>query len=180
MNTEVSSLSLTAGALYLFVVIATLAAAATAKSHRQQVWHLRSWLLLAVLFGLLIALRLLDAEEVMRENLRAFLRADSTYASRRSFQGPLSAGLIAVFCIVSFAWIYKVGRRINGKRNIAVAVAVAGGFAMIFLISLRMVSLHTVDSFLYGPLKLNWVADLGLTCLAGGAACAYIGRVFRR
>ena len=40
-------------------------------------------------------------------------------------------------------------------------VAVKDGLSLVFLLLLRIVSLHSVDLLLYGPLKLNWVIDLG-------------------
>ncbi len=160
--------------LYVLVMIATGAAAAVGKSNAQQAWHSRSWIILCLLFCLLIISRLLDAEELMRDNLRAALRADASYDNRRDFQRPMAAAVIAIAFSIGLAWIYRVGRRIQGRRNIAVALALICGAAMLFLIALRMISLHAIDALLYGPLKLNWFADVGLSCLICVAAVLYM------
>ena len=173
MASGISSLSLVVSVLYFFVVIAAGAAAANAGRRSQQFWHLRGWIILVALFCVLIALRLLDGEEIIRDNLREILRSDTRYESRRDFQRPLVAGLVAIAAVGGFFWIYRVGRRVKGRRNIAVMLALACGAAMVFLVALRMISLHAIDAVLYGPLKLNWVADVGLSCAIVAAACFY-------
>ena len=71
-----------------------------------------------------------------------------------------------------------------GRRNIAVAIGIASCGVMLAIIALRMISLHAMDRLLYGPLKLNWVGDLGASALVLGAAIYYVlllkGRIGRR
>lgn len=163
-----------ASVFYILVAIAAGAGAGVAHNRRQQAWHMRSWLLLACLFLLLAASRMFDVEEMLRYNLRQMLRADAAYEHRREFQRPLVAGLVAIAAMFGFWWTYRVARRIKGRRNIAVMVALVSGACMVLLIAMRMISLHLIDALLYGPLKLNWVADVGLSWMVIGAAIYYI------
>lgn len=45
---------------------------------------------------------------------------------------------------------------------------------MLGLILLRTISFSAFDRLLYGPLKLNWVGDIGAASLVLGAALFYI------
>jgi hypothetical protein len=38
---------------------------------------------------------------------------------------------------------------------------------------LRVISLHAIDALLYGPIKLNWVIDLGTSLIVLSAAAYY-------
>ncbi len=44
-------------------------------------------------------------------------------------------------------------------------------------ISIRTVSFHALDRLLDGPLKLNWVGDIGATLTVIGAAVIYVRSV---
>lgn len=174
VSIAISTLSIMASALYVLVVFATGVGAGVANSCKQQAWHWRSWLLLACFFMLLTASRLLDVEETLRDNLRSMLRADAAYDNRRDFQRPLVAGLVVIAAMVGFWWTFGIAGRITGRRNITVMVALISGAFMILLIAMRMISLHLIDALLYGPFKLNWVADVGLSLIVIGAAIYYI------
>lgn len=52
--------------------------------------------------------------------------------------------------------------------------------AMVMLLSLRIISMHQIDQLLYGPIKLNWLIDIGASLLAMGAEAIYIRVVIRR
>ncbi len=51
---------------------------------------------------------------------------------------------------------------------------------MIGLMMLRIISLHMIDRLLFGPLKLNWVFDIGSTLAVLAAALYYIAIVSGR
>jgi hypothetical protein len=163
-----------AAGLYAAVAMACLVAAAFAQRLRQQPWHMRVWLLLAVFFIALAFLRWLGIEDALRNDLRLLLRADDAYSERRSFQRPLAAIVVGLVGLGAMVWFYRGIRTVHGRRNVAVLVAGAGAFTMFGLVLLRLVSLSPVDALLYGPIKLNWVLDIGSSVLISCAAVYYV------
>jgi hypothetical protein len=172
-------LSLTASGIYAFVVLMTISAAGVAFVRRQQPWHVRAWLLLAALFAGLMVMRFYGLEEALRDNLRFELVNDGLYEDRRSFQRPVAAVVVVLIALGAFAWIYNGFRTVHGRRNVSVLIACASAFTMIGLVAMRIVSLSPVDQVLYGPLKLNWIADVG-TSIAVLASGAYYARLVNR
>ncbi len=169
-----STLSLIAAALYALVAFTCLTAMATSLVKQQTAAHWRSWAALALLFAILVCLRLLNFEEVARDELRELLLASDSYQERRGIQGPIVLGIIALAMAVGFFWIYRKVRDARGRRNYAVIVAQTAGLAMICLIALRTVSFSALDKLLFGPLKLNWIGDLGSTAIVAGCAVYYV------
>lgn len=174
MSLTISPFGIAACVLYILVTIATSAAARVAHNRQQQAWHMHRWLLLTCLFLALVVSRVFNLEEIVRFSLRQMLRANEAYDQRRELQRPLVASLVAIAAIACGRWTYSVARRIKGRRNIAVILALFGGACMMLLVVVRMISLHPIDALLYGPLKLNWIADVGLSCAVIGAAIYYI------
>lgn len=174
ITAPVSPLSLAAAGLYALVVMVALYAAMVAKKQDQQFWHRATWLLLAGLFILLLVSRIAGLEDMLREALRDTLRSDAAYDRRRAIQRPVAAGLIALASVAVGWGLYRTAQFRKGRRNLAVLAAQAGGFALLFLVALRVISLHPIDGLLYGPLKLNWLADIGASCLVAGAAAYYV------
>lgn len=180
MPAGISTLGLAASALYSLVLLACLIAAIAARQFRQVPSHARTWLALAVLFGLLMALRVVGAEEWVRDMVREALRADDTYRERRAYQAPLVAALLAIGGLGAMALIFGFARNLRGRRNWAVLVSVLAAFAMLFLMALRLASLHATDALLYGAFKLNWLIDVGSSLAVLGAAITYIRLVRAR
>ena len=180
MPAGISTLSLAASALYGIVLLACLIAAGTARIYRQMPSHTRTWVVLAMLFALLIALRLIGAEEWLRDTMRASLRAGGEYSKRRAFQAPLVATMLAIGGVGAMALLFGFARNLRGRRNVAVLVSLLAAFAMLFLIAVRLASLHAMDTLLYGALKLNWLIDLGSSLVVLGAAITYIRLVRAR
>lgn len=174
MGSDVSSLSLAATFFYLLVSVTSLAAGLKARRFRQQRWHVRTWSLLGILFIALSVMRIFDIEELLRDELREALRSQGSYSGRRGFQRPVAASLLTICAAAGFWWAYRKLRAVRGRRNVAVMLGFASGAAMIPLIMVRLVSLSPIDALLYGPLKLNWIVDLGLSLLVGGCAFAYV------
>lgn len=177
MLTDLSVLSLVACALYGVVASVSLRAACEARSKRQQPWHLKAWGLIAFYFVVLIVLRLFNIEEGLREGLRQFLEAQNLLANRRSFQGPIIAIVIILFSAAAMLAVYWTSQRVSGRRNIAVALAIGACGVMFATMAMRVVSLHALDRFLNGPLKLNWVGDIGSSLAVLGAALFYVSVV---
>lgn len=169
-----SSLSLIAAALYAVVVLACLAATFSAVAYRQVPAHWRSWAALAILFCVLIVLRVLNLEPIWRDDLRAFLVATDSYDDRRGLQGILVLGIAALAGIAAFFWIFRRVRSLRGRRNFAVIAAQTAGMAMVALVALRTVSFSALDKLLFGPLKLNWITDLGASAVIAGTAAYYV------
>jgi len=173
MPTGASPLSLAAAGFYVLVVIAVCIGAAAAKRHNQQNWHRHSWQLLAALYIILSLFRLMDVEELLRDQLRDAFRSDMAYTGRDDLQRPVTIAVIVIFAAGAFWSAYRISRSIKGRRNFAVIAALAGCLGMLVLIALRIISLHPIDALLYGPAKLNWLGDIGLSCVVAGAALYY-------
>lgn len=167
-------LSLIAAAIYAAVVLMCLAAAFVAVSKRQVSGHVIMWSAIALVFVCLVFLRINNLEDIWREELRAMMRAEGHYSDRRTFQGPVAAGLMILTALAAYSWFVRKYRPARGRRNVAVAVAQLGVFVMVGTVALRMVSFSFIDKFLYGPLKLNWVGDIGSALLVAGCAAYYI------
>lgn len=175
-----STLSLVAAAFYGVVVVAAIFAGRTAQAYRQQPWQARSWVLVAIFFILLAVWRFFDLEDVVRSDLREWLRAEGLLEGRGSFQGVLIAVALAAFAAISLYAAFWVSRLRLGRRHMAVFIALACCVALLMLLALRLVSLHAVDQLLFGRLKLNWFGDLGASGGVLLAAVYYSLRVRKR
>lgn len=153
-------------------------AAYASCQHGRESSHKLAWAGLAVLFVLLLVFRIMNAEAMIREYFRACLWAAGDYERRRDFQRPIVAGLILVAGFSGLWWITLIYRSLTDRRNLAVLLALSAGAGMVVLLAMRLVSLHAIDALLYGPAKLNWVADAGLSCIVASAAI-YYSKVFR-
>lgn len=177
MLAQLSILSLVACLLYGVVAGAVVRAGREARRNRQQLWHVRAWSLMALYFVVLIVLRLLNLEEGIRESMREMLEAQNLLAERRSLQGPIIAVAIILFASCSMLAAYWTSQRVSGRRNIALAVAIVACGVMFATMVMRTVSLHALDRLLNGPLKLNWVGDIGSSLAVLGAALFYVSVV---
>lgn len=168
-----STLSLIAAAGYGVVTIACLGAAWSVRWDHPDSPRTIGWILIGAFFALLLVARLLSLEEILRDDLREWLRARGGYEGRRTIQLPLAVS-VAMAGMAALAWSYRRWKRLRGRRDKAFLVAQAGAAAMLVLILLRTISFSAFDKLLYGPLKLNWVGDIGAALLVLGAALFYI------
>ncbi|MDZ4275523.1 MAG: hypothetical protein U0995_05760 [Erythrobacter sp.] len=175
-----STFSLAASGLYGIVMLACFAAAATARRQRQVSGHLRTWLMLAMFFAVLIALRLVNAEEWLRAILRDYLRISGHYGDRRSLQSPLAVVILTIAGVGAMFAVQRWARNLRGRRNMARLAGVLAAAAMVCLMALRIASLHMIDALFYGPLKLNWVIDIGGSLVVLVAAIYYVQLVHTR
>lgn len=169
-----SMFSLSAAGVYLVVLAVCLAAAMTAAKGRQAPAHWRLWSAIALVFAGLAVMRFTGLEEIVRDGFRDLLRTEGAYTERRSLQRPLSVAVI--FGISGlFVWsLWRQRRMAKGRRNLALLAAQASTAGMVMLAGLRIVSLHHLDRLLYGPLKLNWIIDLGASLVTLAAALTYV------
>ncbi len=174
MLTVKTLLNLSAIGLYALVVAACIGASIAAANFRQIPRHTWIWAGLAVFFLGVAGSRWWGIEVSLTEGLREFVRHEHRYAERRSFQKPLVAALLMLAAAIAFVLTYRARQLAEGRRNVAILIAVSASAIMLGLISLRIISLSMVDRLLYGPVKLNWVFDIGSTIAVLAAAGYYI------
>lgn len=169
-----SVFSLIAAGLYGVIGALGAWAALRALVSRQAPHHVRLWVMVALIFALLALSRILMAEELLREWLRALLGREALYGQRRSLQAPIS--LLAIACTLgAILWWIAVWRRIAvSRRERMVHLARLGLLVMGALIALRVISLHGIDSWLYAGPRLNWWLDIGSSLVVGLVALRYV------
>lgn len=173
IQTVPSMLSLIAAGAYAVVAAACVAALSSAIGTQQMPWHRLAWTGLAAIFIALAAMRVIALEDLVREELRLLLRSEGAYDDRRTLQGLIFAVLFSAAAFAGAFWGFRIARTIRGRRNIVTVVALAACCVLTLLILLRIVSLHSVDALLYGPLKLNWIIDLGTSAVVLVCAVQY-------
>lgn len=176
-----SILSLMAAGLYTVIVAVCLYAATVARRSSQPRAHYWIWGLIGLGFGAFALLRIVGAEEMLRMMLRDQLSSDGIYATRRSIQRPVVIVLMLMFT-ASMLWglMQQYRAAMHGRRNTALFIALAAVATMLFVMGLRIISLHQVDWVLYGPAKLNWFLDIGASLTVAAAAVYYVRLVWRR
>jgi len=172
-------LGVAAMTLYLGVALACTCAAIFARPPRGHRWHRYAWLGLAILFVVMVCLRLFDIEEIIRNSARDALREQGRYSTRREVQAIIAAIVLAGVAAFGLTLAVVKGSKLRGRRNQAVMVAIGTGGALVLLIVLRLVSFHAIDALLYGPLKLNWIGDIGGSLIVAAGAIYYAARVRR-
>lgn len=175
-----SLLSLAASGLYGVIIVACLLATSAAMRLRQPARHWQIWAVIALVFAVLAAIRITGLEDILRDALREIMRSERAYGDRRAIQRPLAAGALALVSLIGGFVVFNQARSVRGRRNVALLVATGSAMVMALLIALRIISLHQVDSLLYGPLKLNWVIDLSASLLVLGSAGLYLKLVRQR
>lgn len=173
-----SLLSLTAATFYAVVTIACIFAGMAASRHHQAAWHLRCWLAIAMLFALFAVLRLVDFEDLFRDQIRDMLRSSGSYGDRRRMQGPVVVIVLAVGAVAAGVMLRRLAPLAKGRRNIAVLASVGATSAIMLILALRLLSYSPIDRILYGPLKPHWIIDLGsaLTVLVSALFYAWLVR----
>ena len=167
-------LSLLAAGLYALVALSCGAAALQAGRARAPVWHLRGWATLAFFFIVLLVMRVTVFEEFVRDSMRAVLRGTQAYDTRRDWQVMVVAAFGVVAAGVSGWLAYRAAQGSLRRPDLAVKLALGAGVAMCGLVALRLVSFHWIDRALNGPLKLNWLGDIGASLAVLAAALVYV------
>lgn len=175
-----SILNTAAVMIYLAVSAGCLFAASLGARSRQLPAHWRLWAVIGIAFIGFAALRWTGIERELGDALRGYLVSEGSYDERRALQRPLAAGLVAVVGVVIALGLMRQWRLARGRRDLALIAGQAGLFAMAALLGMRLVSLHAVDKLLYGPLKLNWVIDIGASLTVLAAALFYMRLIRQR
>lgn len=151
-------------------------AATDAREWRDQ----SKWLLVALLFMVLILLRAFDVEVAVRAGLRDLARERGLYSERRTWQGPLAA--MAILCAAGVFWYaLRSWSRIESRTRLYTLAASLAALGYLPLYALRIISLHFTDRLLYsGPLRLNWLVDVGLAFVIGTASVLFMHRLGAR
>ena len=102
-------------------------------------------------------------EEWLRRDLREMLYERHSYEQRRVLQEPLTVLIIVGAAGAAARIMSFVMTSVKGRRNVALITALGCSGGVIVLAAFRVISLHFIDDLLYGPLKLNWCLDLGLS-----------------
>ncbi len=164
-------LSLNFVAAGIYAMIAALSLVAHSKTS-ELVRNLRGWLALGVFFLLLAGLRLFGLEDLIRDVGRDLLRVQGAYGTRRMIQTFFVVGGMTV-AMAGVAWAYRSHFfQAASRLQLLLKIAQMASLVMLTLVAVRLVSLHSIDTLLYGPLKLNWFVDLG--CALAVGVCAIL------
>ncbi|MFO6446918.1 hypothetical protein ACLBKU_07190 [Erythrobacter sp. NE805] len=180
MSAAPSTLSLIAAMFYCAVAALGGLALFRAIVQQQLPWHRWGWAMVVALFVVLAIVRVFSVEDWIRGDLREVLIQGKAYDTRRAVQGPLSAILFLISAAGFASLFYYIRRGIEGRRNVAILAALGCTSGMLLLFGLRIVSLHSVDALLFGPLKLNWFLDIGLSATVAICAVRYRAVVRRK
>ncbi len=139
--------------------------------------HNGLWLVAALGMLGLSAIRFLALEDVLRGELRLAMASMDIHETRSAFQIPA----VAIVCALGLALIWFALRRLRTKRASKLEISVVVGklalIGLIVLLSLRIVSFHAVDTILFtrflGPIRLNWILDIGLATALASAALGF-------
>ncbi|MEP5576127.1 MAG: hypothetical protein ABJP48_06735 [Erythrobacter sp.] len=135
---------------------------------------MRLWQFLAVFFICLVAMRIGGAEDILRATLREYLIAEEAYADRRAWQVPIVLLILALGAGLLMRALFRISKSAPKGMDLATTGAGFAALLMSLLIALRIVSLHSLDALLYGPLKINWFVDIGCAIAVMGCAILYI------
>jgi hypothetical protein len=171
-----SVLSLIAAVFYLLVACSCVFAlrAQLQSGTRSNGWPLWGWLTLV--FVILAAIRFMALEDVLRDTLRGVIAQADMRSFRQSVQLPIAmmigSGALAIIVWRSIALWRNWSIFELRMRNIA-ALALTG---LLGLMLVRIASLHLTDAILFsgliGPVRLNWIVDLG--CSTFVLVCAIL------
>ncbi len=175
---DVSLLNWLGAGLYLFVAMMCGAAWRVSVRQGMSVPHGRAWFLIALFFCLLIASRLLGLEDMLRDVMRDLLRSQGAYEGRTYWQLPAVIALFAIaVCalgLIARQGLHATPAAVSSGANRMLMTAQLAAFAMLLLVGLRTISLHSVDAMLYsGPIRLNWILDIGASLLVAGCAVRF-------
>ncbi len=162
-------LIIVAGLLYVTVAVAAVLAARDATLRENRIF----WLSCAAFFMILAIARTSGFEAFVTSSLRGWLYAEGAYQDRREIQRPLAAAaVIVVGAALFWFWLKRPPARAT-SRAWARFGGMVGTAAMCGVIAMRLISFHELDRLLYGPIRLNWILDLGSSGLVAVSAWRY-------
>ena len=176
-----SIMSFAAIALYGAAIVAALSAARRSWLFARPPHDTKLWLAIAAVLFALVIFRLGNGEDLLRQNVRAWARASDLYAARRDWQAPFATAVLLIGAMAGFlVWRRWQKTRVD-KGQWALRIALLAIAAFLPLYALRLISLHITDALLYsGPVRLNWILELGICGAVLVCAIFYGERVKRR
>ncbi|MBB3860410.1 drug/metabolite transporter (DMT)-like permease [Novosphingobium hassiacum] len=132
------------------------------------------WGLVAAFFVMLAILRGSGLEAAATSAMRDAFMQDGLYEQRRDVQRPLAA-LAVVLISGALALFYFKRPRSQGKRGVGRREwprfwAMVGVILMCGVVLMRLISFHELDRYLYGPVRANWILDVGSSAIVVLAA----------
>ena len=177
-----SDLSLLAAAFYAIVALVCFLASRAQPGYRAEHRARILWIAVGMVFIVLAGMRVLSLEDFLRDYFRDAIAEHGLREVRRDVQVIILAS-IALLSFAGAAWSLVRLRMIwpDWQARLRFIASLAIGILAI-LILVRIVSLHFTDWLLFsgiiGPIRLNWIIDLGasLTVLLCAAMSIKIGR----
>jgi uncharacterized membrane protein len=156
------------GDVFALMICATSCLSAAISAGRQS--SRTFWVAATALVTLLIVYRFFNLEHVLTNAGRRVSREYRIYDLRRFPQ----AALVSIFLItVSTAMLINIRSQLGQHQRLATAILLI----IVFLYSVRLLSLHQTDEILYASisgLRINWLLEIvlltGLTVVATMAA----------
>jgi hypothetical protein len=132
------------------------------------------WLGAGAFMASLAVVRLFAIDEAARMTFKLMAKSSGLYAARRGFQAELIVAItiVAILLTAAVLWRFKPMLAARPSARLA-ALALVGMAGHLFLIALRLVSLHGVDRVLYGPEHAGYILDVGCTALIIFAAVRF-------
>lgn len=162
-------LALAACGMYVGVAVACCFAVRNAMSHGSR----RFWMVAGAFFFVLAVLRASGIEYAITDALREHLYREGAYESRREFQRPLAAGAFVLICAALYLFYLKRPAPKAGVRDWSKFWAMIAITVMAGVILMRLISFHELDRLLYGPVRMNWVLDIGSTLVVAASAVRF-------
>ena len=166
--------------LYFMVALTALLAAVMVRGDRAG--DRIHWLGIAALFIGFAASRWFQIEVGLSSMLRETIRSAGAYGERASWQAPATVVLVVLLFALGWYFIATWRRRSPGSRARAVFISRFAGIALLLFVGVRIASLHAIDKLIYsgGPIRLNYLIDLGLTGIVLAMAILYAYRSWQR
>ena len=133
------------------------------------------WVVIACLFVVLAISRWFSIEDRADDWLRDLARSRQLYDGRTVWQGPLTVMIVGLAMAGAALGVRQISATGRTAAHRFLVIARLAAFAMIALIIVRLISMHPVDSLLYGDFRLNWLIDMGITLAVGWAAWRWCG-----
>lgn len=135
------------------------------------------WGFVAAFFLILAILRGTGLEAAATSAMREALTQDGLYARRRDVQRPLAAlAVVLISGVLALFYLKRPrssGRRGVGQREWPRFWAMVGVVLMCGVVVMRLISFHELDRYLYGPVRMNWVLDIGSSAVVVLAALRF-------
>lgn len=138
------------------------------------------WLAIAAVLLALAVFRLGNGEDLLRQDVRAWAAASNLYADRRMWQAPFAAAVFLGAALAGFLMMRRWQKSRVDKGQWALRIALLAVAAFLPLYAIRLISLHITDVLLYsGPVRLNWILELGI-CGAVLVCAIFYGESVKR